>query len=93
MFVLRASLWLNALYNFRPDIAQACLAAWAGKKQDGPFIHSDKDRFAQVPSESVDYAVMEKCPGRSQSIHMLPMNAGWNDMGAWYAVWNVLHKD
>ena len=93
MFVLRASVWLKALQNFRPDIAQACQAAWADKKQDGQFIRPDKALFAQVPSESVDYAVMEKCPDSDQSIHMVPLNAGWNDLGAWDAVWNVQLKD
>jgi mannose-1-phosphate guanylyltransferase / mannose-6-phosphate isomerase len=93
MFVVKASVWLAALNNFRPDIAQACQAAWTARKQDGQFIRPGKDLFAQVPSESVDYAVMEKCPGSSQSIHMVPLIAGWNDLGAWDAVWNVLPKD
>jgi mannose-1-phosphate guanylyltransferase/mannose-6-phosphate isomerase len=93
MFVVKASVWLAALNNFRPDIPKACQAAWTARKQDGQFIRPDKDLFAQVPSESVDYAVMEKCPGSSQSIHMVPLNAGWNDLGAWDAVWNVLPKD
>jgi mannose-1-phosphate guanylyltransferase / mannose-6-phosphate isomerase len=93
MFVVKASVWLAALNNFRPDIAQTCQAAWIARKQDGQFIRPDKDLFAQVPSESVDYAVMEKCPGSNQSIYMVPLNAGWNDLGAWDAVWNVLPKD
>ncbi len=93
MFVLRASVWLKALEAFRPDIAQACQAAWAGKKQDGQFIRPDKALFEQVPSESVDYAVMEKCPASMQSIRMVPLNAGWSDLGAWDAVWNVSPKD
>lgn len=93
MFVLKASIWLNALNAFRPDIAQACQAAWAGKKQDGQFIRPDKALFEQVPSESVDYAVIEKCPGSDQSIRMLALNAGWSDLGAWDAVWNISPKD
>lgn len=93
MFVLRASVWLKALQAFRPDIAQVCQAAWAAKKQDGQFIRPDKSLFEQVPSESVDYAVMEKCPGSGQSIRMVPLNAGWSDLGAWNAVWNVSLKD
>jgi mannose-1-phosphate guanylyltransferase/mannose-6-phosphate isomerase len=93
MFVLRASVWLQALQAFRPDIAQACQAGWAGKKQDGQFIRPDKALFEQVPSESVDYAVMEKCPDSAQSIRMVPLNAGWSDLGAWDAVWNVSPKD
>ena len=93
MFVLRASVWLKALQAFRPDIAQVCEAAWAAKKKDGQFIRPDKALFEQVPSESVDYAVMEKCPGSGHSIRMVPLNAGWNDLGAWSAVWNVSLKD
>jgi mannose-1-phosphate guanylyltransferase/mannose-6-phosphate isomerase len=93
MFVVKASVWLAALNNFRPDIAQACQAAWAAKKQDGQFTRLDKDLFARVPNESVDYAVMEKCPGSQYSIHMVPLNAGWSDLGAWDAVWNVSPKD
>jgi mannose-1-phosphate guanylyltransferase/mannose-6-phosphate isomerase len=93
MFVLKASVWLKALQDFRPDIAKACIAAWASRKQDGQFIRPDKDLFAQVPSESVDYAVMEKCPSSAHTIHMVPLDAGWSDLGAWDAVWNVSPKD
>ncbi len=93
MFVLRASVWLKALQNFRPDIIQACQAAWVAKKQDASFIRPGKDEFAAIPSESVDYAVMEHCPGSAFSIQMVPLNAGWSDLGAWDAVWNVLPKD
>ena len=93
MFVLRASVWLKALQTFRPDISQACQAAWAVKKQDAQFIRPGKEEFAAIPSESVDYAVMEYCPGSAFSIQMVPLNAGWSDLGAWDAVWNVLPKD
>jgi len=93
MFVLRASVWLKALQTFRPDIAQACQAAWSTKKQDAQFIRPGKEEFAAIPPESVDYAVMEHCPGSAFSIQMVPLNAGWSDLGAWDAVWNVLPKD
>lgn len=93
MFVLRASVWLKALQTFRPDISQACQAAWAAKKQDAQFIRPGKEEFAAIPSESVDYAVMEHCPGRAFPIQMVPLDAGWSDLGAWDAVWNVLPKD
>jgi mannose-1-phosphate guanylyltransferase/mannose-6-phosphate isomerase len=93
LFVLRASVWLKALQNFRPDIAQACKAAWATKKQDAQFIRPGKDEFAAIPSDSIDYAVMEHCPGSAFRIQMVPLNAGWSDLGAWDAVWNVLPKD
>ncbi len=93
VFVLRASVWLKALHTFRPDIAQACQAAWAVKKQDANFIRPGKAEFAAIPSESVDYAVMEHCPGSVFPIQMVPLNAGWSDLGAWDAVWNVQGKD
>ena len=89
MFVLRASTWLKALQHFRPDIATATEAAWQGQTIDTPFVRPNKEAFTQVPSESVDYAVMEKCPGSSFPIHMVPLDAGWNDLGAWDAVWQV----
>jgi mannose-1-phosphate guanylyltransferase/mannose-6-phosphate isomerase len=89
MFVLRASTWLKALQHFRPDIATATQAAWQGKTIDASFVRPNKQAFMQVPSESIDYAVMEKCPGSSYPIHMVPLDAGWNDLGAWDAVWQV----
>ena len=52
-----------------------------------------KTEFAAVPSESVDYAVMERCPGSGIDIRMLPLDAGWSDLGAWEAVWQVAEKD
>jgi mannose-1-phosphate guanylyltransferase/mannose-6-phosphate isomerase len=89
MFVLKASVWLKALKQFRPDIAQACEIAWADKKADAPFMRPHKELFTAIPSESIDYAVMEKCPSSDIEIKMMPLNAGWNDLGAWDAVWEV----
>ena len=93
MFVLRASVWMQALERFRPDIAAATRAAWAARKSDDRFVRPGKAEFAQVPSESVDYAVMERCPGSDIDIRMVPLAAGWNDLGAWDAVWQVAPKD
>jgi len=93
MFVLKAGTWLKVLGQFRPDIASATQAAWAGKSVDAPFIRPDKAGFAAVPSESIDYAVMERCPGSTVPIHMVPLAAGWNDLGAWEAVWQVGAQD
>jgi mannose-1-phosphate guanylyltransferase/mannose-6-phosphate isomerase len=93
MFVLKASVWLNALTAFRPDIAKATAAAWNGKAQDNTFVRPGKAEFTAIPSESIDYAVMERCPGSDFPIKMVPLDAGWSDLGAWDAVWNVLPKD
>ena len=94
MFVVRASLWLKALEQFRPDIASATRAAWQRQSIDASFVRPGKAEFAAIPSESVDYAVMEKCPDSSTfDIRMVPLAAGWSDLGAWDAVWQVSAKD
>lgn len=93
LFVLKASVWLAALESFRPDILQASVKSWAGRRIDGDFIRPDKEAFTAIPSESIDYAVMEKCPGSTLPIRMLPLDAGWSDLGAWDAVWSVSPKD
>jgi mannose-1-phosphate guanylyltransferase/mannose-6-phosphate isomerase len=97
MFILKASVWLQALEQFRPDILQATTQAWSKRNTDAnsaiPFIRPGKAEFAAIPAESVDYAVMEHCPGSPFAIKMVPLDAGWSDLGAWDAVWNVLPKD
>ncbi|CAN1563474.1 {ManC} Mannose-1-phosphate guanylyltransferase [Burkholderiaceae bacterium] len=93
MFVLKASVWLKALEQFRPDIAQTTQQAWQQRSTDAAFIRPGNAEFKAIPSESIDYAVMELCPGSDFPIQMVPLDAGWNDLGAWDAVWNVLPKD
>ena len=97
MFVLRASTWLAALKEFRSDIFGATETAWQGQSKDQSgevsFVRPDKDVFKTIPSESIDYAVIEKCPGTSFSVKMVELNAGWNDLGAWDAVWQVGSQD
>ena len=93
MFVLKASVWLSALKTFRPDIDTAVRASWANRASDASFVRPGKAEFAAVPSESVDYAVMERCPGSAYDIRMVGLDAGWNDLGAWEAVWQVSDKD
>lgn len=93
MFVLKASVWLKALQNFRPDIADATRTAWVRRSSDARFVRPGKAEFACIPSESIDYAVMEHCPGSTFAITMVPLDAGWSDLGAWDAVWSVLPKD
>jgi mannose-1-phosphate guanylyltransferase/mannose-6-phosphate isomerase len=96
MFVLRASVWMAALERYRPDIAQATLAAWQARQVDTCFVRPGKAEFAAIPAESVDYAVMERCPDDTEfdiDLRMVPLAAGWNDLGAWDAVWQVADKD
>jgi mannose-1-phosphate guanylyltransferase / mannose-6-phosphate isomerase len=98
MFVLRASTWLAALKEFRPDIFGATETAWVARTVDQSgqttFIRPDKEIFKTIPSESIDYAVIEKCPESNQfNVKMVELNAGWNDLGAWDAVWQVGKQD
>jgi mannose-1-phosphate guanylyltransferase/mannose-6-phosphate isomerase len=93
IFVLKASVWMAALDCFRPDIALATRVAWELQSSDNLFIRPGKTEFAAIPAESIDYAVMERCPGSEFRINMVPLAAGWSDLGAWDAVWQVLAKD
>jgi mannose-1-phosphate guanylyltransferase/mannose-6-phosphate isomerase len=101
MFVVRASVWLAALGHFRPDILAASRLAWDARSVDGSFVRPGREAFAVIPSESVDYAVMEKCaadaaqgePAQRFELRMVPLDAGWSDLGAWDAVWQVSAKD
>lgn len=96
IFILKASVWLEAIQAFRPDILVAVREAWLERADDvlenTKFIRPHKEKFLDVPSESIDYAVMEKCP-QSFSLQMLPLQAGWSDLGAWDAVWDIHEKD
>lgn len=91
--MLKASLWIKALEQFRPDILSATQLTWSKKTADNSFVRPGKLEFAEIPSESIDYAAMEQCPGSIFPIKMVPLDAGWNDLGAWDAVWKVLPKD
>jgi mannose-1-phosphate guanylyltransferase / mannose-6-phosphate isomerase len=97
MFVLRASTWIAALREFRPDILDATQKAWDQKTNDladgTVFLRPNKELFNSIPSESIDYAVIEKCSGSQYHIKMVELDAGWNDLGAWDAVWQVGNKD
>ncbi len=96
MFVMRASSWLKALGHFRPDILDATKASFAVRANDAQFVRPGKAEFSAVPSESVDYAVMEQIPATSDAgfkLRMVPLDAGWSDLGAWDAVWQVSEHD
>ncbi|HZW17270.1 MAG TPA: mannose-1-phosphate guanylyltransferase/mannose-6-phosphate isomerase [Luteimonas sp.] len=89
MFLLRASRYLEELGRFRPDILAAVRAAFDAAKRDGDFVRLDKDAFAASPSDSIDYAVMEK----TDRAMVLPVDIGWNDVGSWSALWDVSEQD
>ena len=89
MFVFRASRYLHEIERFRPDILDATRAAFAAARRDGDFVRLDSDAFAACPSESIDYAVMEK----TDAAMVLPVDIGWNDVGSWSALWDVAARD
>ena len=98
LFMVRASVWLTALEQCRPDIMAACKVAFEAGATDGEFVRVDKESFTQCPSDSIDYAVMERIAtgqgaGTLPAGVVLPLSAGWSDVGAWEALWQVLPKD
>lgn len=91
MFLFKASTLLDELSKFRPDILAVCKEAMSTLHNDveQDFIRVDKDVFATCPDESIDYAVMEKT---KESV-VVPLDAGWNDVGSWSALWDINPKD
>jgi mannose-1-phosphate guanylyltransferase/mannose-6-phosphate isomerase len=79
--------------TFQPEMLAKVKHAWDSRQPDSQFLRPDKAEFEQVPSESIDYAVMERCPGSAFTTKMVSLDAGWSDLGAWDAVWNIQEKD
>ena len=92
IFVLKASVWQAAFSKFRPDITKAVQCAWDARVRDTVFIRPGRAEFEAVPAESIDYAVMEKCIGTCD-VRMVPLAAGWSDLGSWDAAWQASEKD
>ncbi|HCA3527311.1 TPA: mannose-1-phosphate guanylyltransferase/mannose-6-phosphate isomerase [Klebsiella quasipneumoniae] len=91
MFLFSARKYLEELGKFRPDILNACIDAFSVVEKDvmQDFIRIDAERFTVCPDESIDYAVMEK----TDEAVVIPLDAGWNDVGSWSALWDVNIKN
>ena len=89
MFLFKASRYLEELEKFRPDIYGACKASIDTIESDLDFLRISRENFMECPSESVDYAVMEK----TADAVVVPMDAGWSDIGSWSSLWDVSGKD
>jgi mannose-1-phosphate guanylyltransferase/mannose-6-phosphate isomerase len=89
MFVFQARRFLEELQRFRPDIAAATKAAWEAGTSDLDFLRLDSAAFEACPSDSVDYAVME----RTSAGVMVQADIGWSDVGSWAALWETGNKD
>jgi len=95
LFVMRASVWLATLEACRPDILAACRQALTEGSTDGDFVRVARDVFAACPADSIDYAVMERLTTGQAGLPasaVIPLSAGWSDVGAWDALWKVLPK-
>lgn len=89
MFMFKASVYLEALGEFRPDILDACTRAFELGGQDMTFVRVDEATFAGCPEESIDYAVLEK----TSDAAVVLLDAGWSDIGSWSALWEIGEKD
>jgi mannose-1-phosphate guanylyltransferase/mannose-6-phosphate isomerase len=89
MFVFRASVYLDELERFAPEIVTAMRSALAGRYQDLGFLRLSAAAFAASPSISIDYAVME----RTDRACTVTLDAGWSDIGSWSELWRVAERD
>lgn len=89
MFLFKADHYLSELKAYRPDIYSACLLAMQAQNNDSDFIRIDKAAFEACPDDSIDYAVMEQ----TKDAIVVPMDAGWSDVGGFAALWEVSAKD
>jgi len=95
IFMLRAGVWLGLIEQWAPAIAAACRAAFASGRRDGDFFRLGSQALADCPSDSIDYAVMEHIVGEASRVPVLvlPLAAGWSDVGAWSTLWEVRERD
>jgi mannose-1-phosphate guanylyltransferase/mannose-6-phosphate isomerase len=95
LFVMQASVWLEQIGLHCPDIASTCTQALEKSRRDGDFIRVDQQLFTKSPSDSIDYAVMERITrqeNRGQAL-VLPLDAGWSDLGSWPALREIRGQD
>lgn len=95
IFVVRASVWLAALQALNADMHAARCAALSEGKADGKFFRPNAGEFGRAPSDSIDYAVMEHIGTANAPFEgvVVPLVAGWSDLGSWDAVWDAMDKD
>jgi mannose-1-phosphate guanylyltransferase/mannose-6-phosphate isomerase len=103
IFMMKRSVWLAALDEQQPAMGQACRLALAGAHDDGRFIRLDREVFTACPSDSIDYAVMERLGAAPDAggaagaaplgAAVVPLDAGWSDIGGWASLWAATGKD
>ena len=98
VFMMKASVWLDAIKAFRQDIFDACSTAYESGSTDGDFYRLGKDAFVNCPADSIDYAVMEKVTDEltnndSFKSAVISLDAGWSDVGSWSSLWEISDQD
>ena len=96
IFVIKASTWLAKMADCRADIAAAMQQAFDQRAQDHDFLRPEKTAFTNSPSDSIDYAVLEKLASQTNNtgeVAVVPLDAKWSDLGAWNALWEIGEKD
>jgi mannose-1-phosphate guanylyltransferase/mannose-1-phosphate guanylyltransferase/mannose-6-phosphate isomerase len=94
IFMFRSSVYLGALGQHAPDMLRACQKAMAAARHDGIVIHPERQAFAASPSDSIDYAVMEKAAKENEGrVAMVPVQMGWSDVGSWDALAELAKTD
>ena len=94
IFMMKASVWLDAIERCRADILHACQAAYSSGAADSVFFRLDAAEFENCPDDSVDYAVMEPASESSEfSAAVVPLQGGWSDVGSWESLWAISAQD
>ena len=93
ILMMQASVWLSAIRELQPEIYQACITAYETGKKDDDFFRLAEQPFMDCPSNSVDYAVMEKLSDTDIEAALIPLNIDWSDIGSWSGVWDFGTKD
>tara|TARA_R110000787_G_scaffold46612_6_gene113007 strand:+ start:1203 stop:2603 length:1401 start_codon:yes stop_codon:yes gene_type:complete len=89
MFLFKASAYIKELARFSPEMLSACKQSLEKAVIDLDFVRVDPELFEQSPSDSIDYAVMEK----TDKAMVVPLDAGWSDVGSWSSLWEAFSRD
>jgi mannose-1-phosphate guanylyltransferase/mannose-6-phosphate isomerase len=89
IFLLRANRWLQEMEKYQPEMLKACKQAMDNSSRDSDFVRVDKQAFLSSPSDSIDYAVMEK----TDRAAVVPLKTAWSDVGSWSSVWEISEQD
>ncbi len=94
IFMMKASVWLEAMGQCRKDILDASESAYTGGGADGVFFRLERKAFENCPADSIDYAVMEPLSeGQEFPLAVVPIQGGWSDVGSWESLWKISPQD